>query len=137
MTYLKQNEAMGRHIFPDLVRAFALFGIVMVNVAYFAWPGPDTYSYGGDYTALDSAAIFTVDSLFLMKSYTLFSAMFGAGLAYQMMSAQRRGVAFAPRYFRRMLGLVLIGILHVSVAFVASVTSKLPSALQKFSTVDR
>ncbi|MEM9599848.1 MAG: DUF418 domain-containing protein [Pseudomonadota bacterium] len=121
MTYLEQNEAMGRHIFPDLVRAFALFGIVMVNVAYFAWPGPDTYSYGGDYSALDSAAIFTVDSLFLMKSYTLFSAMFGAGLAYQMMSAQRRGVAFAPRYFRRMLGLLLIGMAHVAFAFVGDI----------------
>ncbi|GLQ19975.1 DUF418 domain-containing protein [Algimonas porphyrae] len=121
MTYLEQNDAMGRHIFPDLVRAFALFGIVMVNVAFFAWPGPDTYSYGGDYSALDKAAIFTVDSLFLMKSYTLFSAMFGAGLAYQMMSAQRRGVAFAPRYFRRMLGLLLIGIAHVAFAFVGDI----------------
>lgn len=121
MTYLEQNAAMGRHIFPDLVRAFALFGIVIVNVAYFAWPGPDTYSYGGDYSSLDSAAIFAVDSIFLMKSYTLFSAMFGAGLAYQMMSAERRGVAFAPRYFRRLLGLLLIGMAHVAFAFVGDI----------------
>jgi len=121
MTYLEQNAAMGRHVFPDLVRAFALFGIVMVNVAYFAWPGPDTYGYGGEYSSLDSAAIFAVDSLFLMKSYTLFSAMFGAGLAYQMMSAERRGVAFAPRYFRRLFGLLLIGIAHVAFAFVGDI----------------
>lgn len=121
MTYLEQNEASGRQIFPDLVRAFALFGIVMVNVAYFAWPGMITYFYGGLNSPLDEAAMLTVDAVFLFKSYTLFSFMFGAGLAYQMMSAERRGVAFAPRYFRRMLGLLILGILHVSFAFVGDI----------------
>lgn len=121
MNYLEQNTAMGRHVFPDLVRAFALFGIVMVNVAFFAWPGPDTYTYSGPLTGVDAGAVFMVDSLFLMKSYTLFSAMFGAGLAYQMMSAERRGVAFGPRYFRRLLGLLLIGVAHVAFAFVGDI----------------
>lgn len=121
MTYLEQNTAMGRHIFPDLVRAFALFGIVMVNVAYFAYPGMITYFYGGLETTADEMAMFSVDAIFLMKSYTLFSFMFGAGLAYQMMSAERRAVAFAPRYFRRLLGLLLIGALHVSFAFVGDI----------------
>lgn len=121
MSYLEQTAVAGRHVFPDLVRAFALFGIVLVNVAYFAFPGEVTYFYGGLETSADIAAAFTVDALFLLKSYTLFSVMFGAGLAYQMMSAERRGVAFAPRYFRRMLGLLLLGILHVSVAFVGDI----------------
>lgn len=121
MTYLEQNIATGRHVFPDLVRAFALFGIVLVNVAYFAFPGEITYFYGGLETSTDVAAAITVDALFLLKSYTLFSVMFGAGLAYQMMSAERRGVAFAPRYFRRMLGLLALGVLHVSVAFVGDI----------------
>jgi uncharacterized protein len=121
VSYLEQTEAAGRHVFPDLVRAFALFGIVLVNVAYFAFPGEITYFYGGFETTTDVAAAFTVDALFLLKSYTLFSVMFGAGLAYQMMSAERRGVAFAPRYFRRKLGLLLIGILHVSVAFIGDI----------------
>jgi uncharacterized protein len=121
MGYLEQTAAAGRHVFPDLVRAFALFGIVLVNVAYFAFPGEVTYFYGGLETRADVTAAFSVDALFLMKSYTLFSVMFGAGLAYQMMSADRRGVAFAPRYFRRMLGLVLLGVLHVTVAFVGDI----------------
>lgn len=121
MTYLEQNIATGRHVFPDLVRAFALFGIVLVNVAYFAFPGEITYFYGGLETSTDVAAAFTVDALFLLKSYTLFSVMFGAGLAYQMISAERRRVAFAPRYFRRMLGLLALGVLHVSVAFVGDI----------------
>lgn len=121
MTYLEQNAAKGRDVFPDLIRAFALFGIVLVNVAYFAYPGDITYFYGGLDTRLDQAAAISVDAVFLLKSYTLFSVMFGAGLAYQMMSAERRGVAFAPRYFRRLLGLLLLGILHVTVAFVGDI----------------
>lgn len=121
MDYVEQNKATGRHIFPDLVRAFALFGIVLVNVAYFAFPGEITYFYGGLNSPADIAASFTVDALFLFKSYTLFSFMFGAGLAYQMMAAERRGVAFAPRYFRRMLGLLILGVLHVTVAFVGDI----------------
>lgn len=121
MTYLEQTAAAGRHVFPDLVRAFALFGIVLVNVAYFAFPGEVTYFYGGLNTSADIAASFTVDALFLLKSYTLFSVMFGAGLAYQMMSAERRGVALGPLYFRRMVGLGLLGVLHVTVAFIGDI----------------
>ena len=121
MTYLEQNAATGRHVFPDLVRAFALLGIVLVNVAYFAYPGEITYGYGGIRNGADVAASFAVDALFLFKSYTLFSVMFGAGLAYQMMSAERRGVTFGPRYFRRLFGLLLLGVLHVTFAFVGDI----------------
>ena len=121
MGYIEDNIASGRHVFPDLVRAAALFGIVLVNVAYFAYPGEITYFFGGLNGPADLAAAFTVDALFLFKSYTLFSVMFGAGLAYQMMAAERRGAAFGPRYFRRMLGLFLLGVLHVTVAFVGDI----------------
>ncbi len=117
MSYLEDNERSGRILLPDLVRAFALLGIVFVNVAYFAFPGEVTYHAGGLHTALDSAAYFGVNALFLFKSYTLFSFMFGVGLAYQMISAERRGAAFKPAYFRRMLSLVVLGILHVTLAF--------------------
>lgn len=121
MNYVEQSHAAGRHIFPDLVRAFALFGIVLVNVAYFAYPGEITYHYGDLTSAFDKSAYFSVNALFLFKSYTLFSFMFGAGLAYQMMSAERRGVSFGPRYFRRLIGLILLGVLHVTFAFVGDI----------------
>jgi len=121
MNYLEQSQAAGRHIMPDLVRAFAIFGIVLVNVAYLAFPGETTYHSGGLNSSLDNAAYFGVNALFLFKSYTLFSFMFGAGLAYQMMSAERAGKSFGPRYFRRILGLIILGILHVTLAFVGDI----------------
>jgi len=122
MSYIVETEKANRHILPDLVRAFALFGIVLVNVAYFAYPGEITYYYGnGLKTALDKSAYFGVNAFFLCKSYTLFSFMFGAGLAYQMMSAERRGLAFGPQYFRRILGLLILGLLHVTLGFVGDI----------------
>ncbi len=121
MSYLKDNEDKGRIILPDLVRAFALFGIVLVNVAFFAYPGEITYHAGGLNGQLDNAAYFGVNAFFLFKSYTLFSFMFGVGLSYQMASAERRGTNFSASYFRRMLGLILLGVLHVTLAFIGDI----------------
>lgn len=121
LDYAKQSAAAGRHIMPDLVRAFAIIGIVLVNVAYFAYPGDVTYHGGGLETGLDSASYFGVNALFLFKSYTLFSFMFGVGVAYQIVSAQKRGAGFGPRYTRRLLGLLIFGILHVTFAFTGDI----------------
>ena len=117
MDYLAQNAATHRHIFPDIVRAFALLGIVVVNVAFFAYPFPELYGYAGAMSAADEAAYFVVNAFFLGKSYSLFSIMFGAGLAYQMASAERAGAQLSTRYFRRMAGLAVLGLLHMFFAF--------------------
>jgi len=117
MNYLEENSRTGRILLPDLVRAFALLGIVLVNVAFMAFPVETTYHAGGLNSRWDHAAYFSVNSLFLLKSYTLFSFMFGVGLAHQMISAERHGRSFGPAYFRRMLGLIVLGVLHVTLAF--------------------
>jgi uncharacterized protein len=101
-----------RALMPDLLRAFALFGIAVVNVIGFAQPFTTGFYDGGLDTATDQAAYSLVSLLFLMKSYPLFSMMFGAGLSYQLMAAERAGKDFAPRYFRRMAALIVLGILH-------------------------
>jgi len=117
VNYLQDNASTGRVLLPDLVRAFALIGIVLVNVAYFAYPGDVTYHAGGLNNSLDKAAYFGVDALFSFKSYTLFSFMFGVGLAYQMTAATRHDVSFTASYFRRLFGLIILGGLHVTLAF--------------------
>ncbi len=117
MNYQEQNASTGRVILPDLVRAIALMGIVVVNVAYIAYPGDIAYHAGGLETLPDWAAYYFVNTFFLLKSYTLFSFMFGVGLAYQIGSAERRGASFKAIYLRRMLGLIALGALHITVAF--------------------
>lgn len=102
----------GRALMPDLVRAFALFGIAIVNVTAFSQPIASGFYGEALARPLDKAAFFGMAGLFLMKSYPLFSMMFGAGLAYQQTAAQKAGAAFPPRYFRRMGTFILLGGLH-------------------------
>ncbi|MFN3911027.1 DUF418 domain-containing protein [Hyphomonas sp.] len=101
-----------RVLMPDLTRAFALFGIAVVNVTGFAQPLTTGFHAGGLERPVDQLAYGAVASLFLMKSYPLFSMMFGAGLFYQQAAAARSGAAFAPRHFRRMAALVALGAVH-------------------------
>ncbi len=113
MNYMEQSKTAGRHIFPDLARAVALIGIALVNVSLFAYPMMGGgYHAGGLTTPLDNAAFFAVNALATMKSYTLFSFMFGVGFAYQMQAAERQGAAFSDRYWRRITGLFCLGALH-------------------------
>ena len=118
MTYLEETEASGRVIFPDLARAWALFGIALVNVGMFAYPmNLGGYAAGGLSSGVDVAATYSVNALFLMKSYTLFAFMFGVGFAFQLASADRAGVSFAGRYWRRILGLFFFAAINIILFF--------------------
>ena len=118
MSYLQETKEAGRHVFPDLARAWALFGIALVNVGLFAYPAmKGGYSAGGLETGLDQAAFFGVNALFAMKSYTLFSFMFGVGFAYQMGSAERSGASFSGRYWRRITGLFFFAAINIVLFF--------------------
>lgn len=117
MDYRAQNTASGRQILPDLTRAFALVGIALVNVGFMAWPALTGYYAGALESGIDKGAHFAVSALFLYKSYTLFSFMFGVGFAYQIRSAERRGTGFAGQYWRRIIGLLVLGLLHVALLF--------------------
>ncbi len=105
-------QGPARAVMPDLMRAFALFGIAVVNVIGFAQPFTTGFYAGGLDQPGDQFAFGLVGVFFLMKSYPLFSMMFGAGLSYQLLAAERDGKEFAPRYFRRMAALIGIGFLH-------------------------
>lgn len=104
--------APARALMPDLIRAFALFGIALVNVMMFSQPMGRGFTEGGLDTGLDQAAFLGMVGLFALKSYPLFSMMFGAGLAYQLYAAERVGADFKARYFRRMTALIIMGIAH-------------------------
>lgn len=121
-SYEAQSQASGRQLLPDLARAWAIFGIALVNVGVFAWPMMSSYHFeGGLVSGLDNAAYFAVNALFLMKSYSLFSLMFGVGFAHQMDSAQRAGSGFAGRYWRRLFGLLAFGVLNIAFLFIGDI----------------
>ena len=90
----------------DMVRGFALFGVLLVNM----------YGFGADSIAWDSPVdrlAFAFMRVFCeAKSWTLFSILFGFGFALQLLSAEKRGVSILPFYVRRMAALFAFGAVH-------------------------
>ncbi len=96
----------------DILRGFALFGVFAVNIMGFAaptWvPGYTAPAWSG----LDAAAEFFIGNFLSLKFFTLFSFLFGAGFAVQMMRAEDSGRDFGSIYPRRLLALLAFGIIH-------------------------
>lgn len=102
----------------DVLRGFALLGILMVNMAAFRGPVFGDLAGTG---VLDRAATFVTALLFEQKFYVLFSFLFGYGLAVQMTRAAARGAPFVPRFLRRLLGLFLIGVAHALLLYTGDI----------------
>jgi uncharacterized protein len=95
----------------DALRGFALFGILVVNMALFSWP---IYARIAEevWTTRDALADRVVRFLAEGKFYLLFSFLFGLGMAIQIERAEARGAAFTGRFCRRLLVLLGIGLVH-------------------------
>ncbi len=87
----------------DILRGWAIFGMLLVNMSELPgkWPG-----------TADRVTFYLIEVFATSKFYTLFSFLFGLGLFLQMTRAEARGVHFAPVYIRRLLILLLIGLAH-------------------------
>ena len=101
-----------RALMPDYLRLIALFGIVIVNVQLIAFPFLIEFRSWVGTNFLDKATLWFVAGFAMLKTYGLFSFMFGVGLGFLMRSAERRGMNFGLLYRNRMIGLLILGILH-------------------------
>lgn len=95
----------------DVIRGFALFGILLVNIAFFANPISDPFSFG-DGSGIDESIGWFVGFFAQGKFYPLFSLLFGLGFAVQLERASKRQRSFVPVYLRRLLVLLAIGVAH-------------------------
>jgi uncharacterized protein len=87
----------------DVLRGVAILGILIVNMGLFNH-AEDLPAHG----VVDRIILFVAQE----KFKTLFSLLFGLGLAVQMLRAEARGARFLPLYARRLAVLFLIGIAH-------------------------
>jgi uncharacterized protein len=105
------NERRLEHV--DLVRGYALLGVLLVNINYWfrapqqlaaqhAWPG-----------ALDRVAEVVLRVGFATKSLTLFSMLFAVGLSMQRESILAKGMNWGAYVSRRLAALAVIGVLHL------------------------
>ncbi len=94
----------------DALRAFALCGILMVNIWYFADPFTAVSGVGPAYeSAADLSVRFLVGALFEAKFYILFSFLFGYSFVLQWAAA---GGSVVPRTLRRFAALFILGLAH-------------------------
>ena len=98
-----------RIMFVDILRGFAIFGILVANMAGFS--GHATTILEGQ-AVIDGVVLILIRLFITAKFYSLFSFLFGWGLSVQMARAGARGTSFRPLYLRRLLVLLLIGIVH-------------------------
>ncbi len=98
----------------DVLRGFALLGILAMNIVAFSWPGA-AYGdplRGGGFQGTDRAIWFFNHLVFEAKMMTIFSMLFGAGLVLMNDRAAARGTSFRRIYVRRVLALLAIGAVH-------------------------
>jgi uncharacterized protein len=103
-----------RYFAVDVLRGFALLGILAMNIVSFGWPWPayGNPMRGGGFTGLNRGVWFFNHLIFEEKMMTIFSMLFGAGLVLMDQRAEARGAKIGRVYYRRVLLLLLIGLIH-------------------------
>lgn len=97
----------------DILRGFALFGILLVNMAIFSQPFQSIlFPAAPEMPWYDGIATWLIHFLAEGKFYALFSLLFGLGMILLMERIEARGRRFVPLYARRLLALLLIGLVH-------------------------
>lgn len=97
----------------DVLRGFALLGILLMNIEAFV--GPLNAAMTGLNPALTGADRWADALIYLLvqgKFYTLFSLLFGVGFAVMMTRAEAFGRPFTGLYARRLLALAAFGAAH-------------------------
>ncbi|KAF1012735.1 MAG: hypothetical protein GAK31_03952 [Stenotrophomonas maltophilia] len=105
------NARTPRQPLIDALRGFALLGVFLVNLRFFSLDAllTDSAQQGLPHPLLDQAIRTSMEWLVDMKAITLFTLLFGMGVAMQLDTRRSGSVAM---HLRRMGVLLLIGLLH-------------------------
>lgn len=96
----------------DILRGFALFGVLLVNMLDFSGSGLRAGTLGARGNELDQLVDVSIAFFAITKFYLLFSLLFGIGFAVQMRRAEGSGRSFVGFYLRRLGVLFIIGMIH-------------------------
>ncbi|MFV9506886.1 MAG: DUF418 domain-containing protein [Oscillochloridaceae bacterium umkhey_bin13] len=106
----------------DILRAFALLGIITVNMYMFSHPFQNyLLPASSPLPWYDQLATWFVHMFTEGKFYPLFSLLFGLGFALQLERAQARGGSFVPLYLRRLLVLLSFGLIHAYLIWIGDI----------------
>jgi uncharacterized protein len=103
-----------RIVVLDALRGFALLGILLMNIQLFAMPyeaymdpAGSGYFKGADFWIWLLSHVLAEE-----KFITMFSMLFGAGIVLMTARIEQKGISSWGWHFRRMAGLLLIGLAH-------------------------
>ncbi|WP_285399420.1 heparan-alpha-glucosaminide N-acetyltransferase domain-containing protein, partial [Lysinibacillus sp. fls2-241-R2A-57] len=102
----------------DVLRGFALFGIILANIVWFLYPVymQEDPSFKNEWTSFWNQADYTVKSLLSMfvdgKFVMLFSMLFGFGMVIMQERAAAKQLNFWRIYSRRLIALFIFGCIH-------------------------
>lgn len=99
----------------DMIRGLALLGILLMNIPFFSGDGIVMYDVMmGNHNTKDFMTLAIVNSFFDSTMRGLFSMLFGAGMLLFLMNKKEsaEGPSVAELYYRRLLWLVLFGVIN-------------------------
>lgn len=107
----------------DILRGFALLGILVINVYFFALPfmSVDNPLLGGGRAALHVFTWQFTHIFFSLKFMSLFSLLFGAGVILFTGRLEAAGKKSGRLYYRRIFWLLLIGLVHAYFIWVGDI----------------
>lgn len=101
----------------DVLRGFVVLGILTINILFFGLPyiAAGNPTLWGTYEGADIFAFVISQVVFEGAQRTIFSMLFGAGviLFIERLASDERNVRMGSLYYRRMIGLMLFGLIDM------------------------
>lgn len=140
MQALAPVQAKEREVFMDVLRGFAILGIFIANLGSgFSWYSESAHATGPMLLPeLDHKMSFLHHMFIEGKFYSIFSLLFGWGIALQIKRGMAGGINAIPTVRRRLLFMLLLGAVHLmiwsgDIVFFYALLGFLLIPLRKFS----
>lgn len=96
----------------DMLRGFALLGILLMNIAGFSMPDHSFEKFSNDPGSINFWVFQIIGTLFEGKMRAMFGMVFGAGVLLFIANKGTNGAPVHALYYRRMFWLLLFGLIH-------------------------
>ncbi|MEX2593348.1 MAG: hypothetical protein WD426_11270 [Anditalea sp.] len=108
-----QTSDENRLVELDILRGFALFGIIVVNIFVFHASYIHYFEFYGSLTGFQGRIIEVIIDFFAGNFMFIYAFLFGFGFYLQEERFQQKQQSFSEFYFRRMFLLALFGSIHI------------------------
>ena len=139
MQTLAPVQAKDRELFMDVLRGFAILGIFIANLNSFSFYSPDLPENSPYLLPKADHTMAFLHHLFIEgKFYSIFSLLFGWGIALQFKRGEVNNLNVLPTVRRRLLFMLLLGAVHLliwtgDIVFFYALLAFILLALRKFS----